>query len=395
VQQVVIGLAAGLTSIAPPDLEISYRCYPDGPEWLRPYVDAKEQFKFVAPAPAPPGAKSWASRNLPLARRAYHSLMPPPPVPRSDGSLEVLAPDIVHFPHQAAFLTGVTSIFHPHDLQHLHLPQFFAKREIATRESRYRAFCKQAALVAMATSWGRDDILRAYSLAPDKVAVVPLAPVVDMYPQLTEAELQSLRADLRLPNDFCFYPAQTWPHKNHERLLKAVSQLRRSTGLVVPLVFSGSATPYREHLIQVVHELGLGDDVRWVGFVDPSQLRGLYRLARCVVVPTLFESASQPIFEALSSGVAVACSNVTATPRQVGDAAIIFDPYSVDEIAAAVKRLWTDLRLRQGLVERGKARIAQFSWERTARHFAAYYRLLTGHSVSAEDWTLLSADPII
>jgi glycosyltransferase involved in cell wall biosynthesis len=114
-----------------------------------------------------------------------------------------------------------------------------------------------------------------------------------------------------------------------------------------------------------------------------------------VVVPTLFESASQPIFEALSSGVAVACSNVTATPRQVGDAAIIFDPYSVDEIAAAVKRLWTDARLRQGLVERGKARIAQFSWELTARHFAAYYRLLTGHSVSAEDRTLLSADPII
>jgi glycosyltransferase involved in cell wall biosynthesis len=247
----------------------------------------------------------------------------------------------------------------------------------------------------MATSWGRDDILRAYSLDPDKVAVVALAPVIDKYPQLNEAELQSLRADLRLPSDFCFYPAQTWPHKNHERLLRAVSHLRRSTGLVVPLVFSGSATPYREHLMQVVHELGLGDDVRWVGFVDPSQLRGVYRLARCVVVPTLFESASQPIFEALSSGVAVACSNVTATPRQVGDAAIIFDPYSVDEIAAAVKRLWTDARLRQGLVERGKARIAQFSWELTARHFAAYYRLLTGHSVSAEDRTLLSADPII
>ncbi len=395
VQQVVIGLAAGLKSIAAPDLEILYLCYPDGPGWLRPYADSEEQFKFVAAVPAPPAAKSWASRNLPWARRAYHALMPPLPVPRSDGLLESLEADIVHFPHQDAFLTSVTSIYHPHDLQHLHLPQFFTKREIATRESRYRAFCKQAALVAMASSWGRDDIIRAYALSPDKVAVVPLAPVVDRYPQLNEAELQRLRTDLRLPSDFCFYPAQTWPHKNHERLLRAVAQLRRSTGLVVPLVFSGAATPYRKHLMQVVHELGLGDDVRWVGFVGPGQLRGLYRLARFVVVPTLFESASQPIFEALSSGVAVACSNVTATPRQVGDAAIIFDPYSVDDIAAAVKRLWTDAALREDLVERGRARIAEFSWERTARHFTAYYRLLARRELSAEDQALVSADPII
>ena len=395
VQQVVIGLAAGLTSIAPPDLEIFYLCYPDGPEWLRPYVDSTEQFKFVAAQAAPPAAKSWASRNLPWARRAYHALMPPPPVPHSDGSLEALAPDIVHFPHQDAFLTGVTSIYHPHDLQHLHLPHFFTKRVIATRESRYRAFCNQAALVAMATTWGRDDILRAYRLPPEKVAVVPLAPVIDRYPQLSDAELQRLRADLRLPTDFALYPAQTWPHKNHERLLKAVSRLRRSTGLVVPLVFSGSATPYRSHLMRVVDKLGLGDDVRWVGFVDPSQLRGLYRLARCVVVPTLFESASQPIFEALSSGVAVACSNVTATPRQVGDAALLFDPYSVDDIAAALTRLWTDPGLRQDLVARGRARIAQFSWERTAGHFAAYYRLLTRRDLTAADQALLSAHPII
>jgi glycosyltransferase involved in cell wall biosynthesis len=114
-----------------------------------------------------------------------------------------------------------------------------------------------------------------------------------------------------------------------------------------------------------------------------------------VVVPTLFESASQPIFEAMSAGVAIACSNVTATPRQVGDAAIVFDPYSIDEIAAAIKRLWTDRDLREELIGSGKQRISQFTWERTAKHFAAYYRLLSGRELSAEDHTLLSAEPII
>ena len=395
VQQVAIGLAAGLTAVAPPDLEVIYQCYPDGPEWLSPYAGSQDQFRFVPP-PSQPAAKSWLSRNVPALRRAYYAVMPPPPIPRSDGSLEALKPDIVHFPHQAAFLTRVASVYHPHDLQHLHLPEFFSRRDILTRERQYRAFCNQAALVAMASTWGRDDILRAYHLPLEKVAVVALAPVVDRYPAPSEAELQKVRADLRLPEQFCFYPAQTWPHKNHEMLLRAVAKLRREDGIVVPLVFSGAATPERDAAVKrFAEELGLTGQVRWVGFVETGQVRALYRLARCVVVSTLFESTSQPIFEALSSGVALACSNVTAAPRQVGDAALIFDPRSVDDVASAVKRLWTDAGLRAELIARGKARIAQFTWEGTARQFAAHYRRIAGRDLTADDQALLSAEPII
>jgi glycosyltransferase involved in cell wall biosynthesis len=302
---------------------------------------------------------------------------------------------MVHFPHQSAFVTGVKSIYQPHDLQHLHLPQFFTKREIKIRESRFRAFCDQASLVVVGTTWARDDVVCAYDLPLEKVAVIPLAPVIDAYPELGAVEVERLRTDLQLPHEFCFYPAQTWPHKNHEALLRAVALLRKRDGLVVPLVFSGSATPYLGRLQALVDELGLKDVVNWVGFVEPGQLRALYRLARCVVVPTLFESASYPIYEALSAGVAVACSNVTAIPKQVGDAAIIFDPHSVDDIAAAIKRLWTDIELRQELVRRGRARIAEFSQERTARLFIAQYRRLAGRELSVEDQGLVSADPII
>lgn len=246
----------------------------------------------------------------------------------------------------------------------------------------------------MATTWGRDDIVSAYHLPPEKVAVVPLAPIISRYPELTPAELDAARRDLRLPEAFAFFPAQTWPHKNHAMLLRAAARLR-AEGLVVPLVFSGAWTDHRERLVRLSDELGISSDVRWVGFVRPAQVRALYRLARCVVVPTLFESASQPIFEALSSGVAIACSNVNAAPRQVGDAAIVFDPHSVEDIAAAMRRVWTDTELRQELIERGKRRIAQFTWERTARHFAAYYRLLSGRELSDQDRELVSAEPII
>ena len=395
VQQLVIGLAAGLRSIAAPDLDVLYLGYPDGPEWLGPFVESASQFKVVAAPPPASAARSWVVKNVPFAKRSYNILMPPPPIPRSDGSLEALNPDIVHFLAQAAFLTNVTSIFHPSDLQHLHLPQYFSKREILTRERQYRAFCNQAAMVAVATSWGRDDLLRAYSLPPQKVVVVPVGPVTQHYGQLTESQTQEVRSALRLPADFAFYPAQSWPHKNHERLLRAAAKVRHDRGIVIPLVFSGAPTTYRDHLTRLIDELGLGDDVRWVGYVEPDQLRALYGMARFVVVPTLFEAASLPIFEALSAGVAIACSNVTATPRQVGDAALIFDPYSVDEIAVALERLWTDPKLREDLIKKGKARAAEFSWKRTASLFAAHYRRLAPRDLSAEDQALLAADPII
>lgn len=395
VQQVVIGLAAGLTSTAQEDLDVLYLCYPDGPSWLSPYVATRDQFQLVAAPQAPRAGRAMLAQRLPFARSVYHALVPPPPVPRSDGTLEALEPAVVHFPHQSAFLTEVPSVYQPHDLQHLHLPQFFSKRDIANRERQYRAFCSQASLVAMASTWGRDDILRAYHLPPDKVAVVPLAPVVDRYPELSAEDLSAVRAKYRLPEAFAFYPAQTWPHKNHERLLEAVARLRDRDGIVVPLVFSGAATPYRDHLVRVVENRGLTDQVRWVGYVDPAEVRALYRLARCVVVPTLFESTSQPIFEALSAGVPVVCSNVTATPRQVGDAAVIFDPYSVDDIASAIRRVWSDPDLRRDLVARGRRRVAEFTWERTARHFAAYYRQIAGRELSEDDRLRITAAPII
>lgn len=395
VQQVALGLAAGLSAIDEPDVEVIYQCYPDGPDWLRPFVVSDKQLRLVAPPHAPASSRAWVARRLPLVRSVYQAVAPPVPVPRSDGSLEALEPDIVHFPHQAAFLTSVPSVYQPHDLQHVHLPQFFTRRDWKTRDMHYRAFCAQAALVAMASTWGRDDILNAYRLPPEKVGVVPLAPIVDRYPAPTAADLEEVRTRLALPEAFAFYPAQTWPHKNHERLLLAVAQLREREGLEVPLVFSGASTPYRGHLEAVAARHGISRQVRWVGFVDTKDVRALYMLARCLVVPTLFESTSQPIFEALSAGLAVACSNVTATPRQVEDAALLFDPYSVDDIASAVQRLWTGPDLREDLVRRGRRRIGEFSWDRTARHFCAYYRLISGRELSPDDRDLITRQPII
>ena len=96
------------------------------------------------------------------------------------------------------------------------------------------------------------------------------------------------------------------------------------------------------------------DHVHILGFLSESDLAAVYQDARGVVVPTLFESASFPIWEAFERCIPVACSSVTALPRQVGDAAVVFDPYDADAIAAAMTQLWTDDDLRETLVAEGR-----------------------------------------
>jgi glycosyltransferase involved in cell wall biosynthesis len=105
----------------------------------------------------------------------------------------------------------------------------------------------------------------------------------------------------------------------------------------------------------------------------------------------LFEAASGPLNEAFMAGAAAACSNVTSLPEQAGDAAVVFDPRRVEEIAAAVERLWTDESFRRVLSERGRARVGRFTWRRAARHFRALYRRIGGRGLTGEDRQILSA----
>lgn len=392
VQQVVIGLALGLTALDPPDIDFLFLAYPDAPDWLLSYLESAERLRFVT-TPTTTRAKYWAKR-IPGLQAVYRALTPNR-IPRSDGRLEALEPDIMHFTFQAAFLTSVPSIYHPHDLQHLHLPEMFTERDIRIREHRYRAFCDQASLVSVTSTWGRDDLISAYGLPAEKVAVVPLAPVIDHYPDPSASDLVAISRSLSLPDRFAFYPAQTWPHKNHETLLRAVAILRQREGLVVPLVFSGFQTGGLDRLIELSSSLGVGSDVHWLGFVKPAVLNGLYRLAHCVVVPTLFEATPFPVWEAFSAGVPVACSNVTSLPRQVGDAALVFDPRSPEEMATAIRRIWKDDELRRRLVELGRERVAEFTCERTAGLFAAHYRQLAHRELSEHDRAILAAAPAL
>ena len=140
-----------------------------------------------------------------------------------------------------------------------------------------------------------------------------------------------------------------------------------------------------------VGELGLAGQVAFTGFLGPSELKAVYRMARLVVFPSRFEGFGMPVVEAFRLGVPVACSNATSLPEVAGDAALLFDPGDPDAVAAAIRRLWTDEALRAELVGRGRERVRQFSWDEVARRCRALYRMVGLRPLDEADRALLAA----
>jgi len=162
------------------------------------------------------------------------------------------------------------------------------------------------------------------------------------------------------------------PRKNLERLVTAYRLLLDRRKRDCPqLVLCGRAEWGYESLLRLIEQRGLQDRVVLAGRAFDKDLGILYKASAGYVFPSLYEGFGLPLVEAMASGVPVACSNRTSLPEVAGDAALYFNPESIEEMAAAVERLVTDSELRKDLVGRGLARVKLFMWRECARKTVA------------------------
>jgi glycosyltransferase involved in cell wall biosynthesis len=345
-------------------------------------------------------AKSESLKQLlgslrPLARRVKHIArlphppkLTPPRIPVSGGFYESLNCDVIHFPYQDYVYCApkLPTVYNPHDLQHLHYPEFFAPEEIERREIIYPAACRAAERIVVASEFVKRDVMRHYGTEAAKIEVIPWSPPAAFAEEFTATEAAALLKKYDCPpRPFILYPAMTWEHKNHLRLLEAVYRLREREGLKINVVCTGHQNSFYEKIENRRRELNLETQIRFTGIVEYKELSMFYRLAQFVVVPTLFEAASAPLFEAWQHGTPVACAAVTSLPEQAADAALLFNPLAVEEIAGAVKTLALDETLRAQYRTRGFRRLQDFSLERTAKAYRAVYRKAAGRGFIEEE----------
>jgi glycosyltransferase involved in cell wall biosynthesis len=238
------------------------------------------------------------------------------------------------------------------DLQHEEHPQFFGRAELAYRKVVYGRTVRRSRIVITISEHARQALLERYRLEPSRVRVIHLAVDHDVFAPRPGA----------LRGDYLLYPARPWPHKNHARLFDAFARLRREwPELRLVLTGEGDFGP-------------LPDGVETRGHVSYDELPDLYRGAAALVFPSLYEGFGMPVVEAMACGCPVACANVSSLPEVAGNAARLFGPRDVDEIAAAVDDV---LRAPAQWVERGLERAKQFTWDACARAHDDVYRELS------------------
>jgi glycosyltransferase involved in cell wall biosynthesis len=277
--------------------------------------------------------------------------------------------DVVHYPVTIPIPRAPTAtVVSLHDMQHHEHPEFFSAPERVFRRFAYDRAAMSADRVVTLSEHARAQIVERLGIPGERVDVAHCGVDHERFtPEPTDVD-----ATLDLPERYLVYPANLWPHKNHERLLRAFV---RADVPELHLVLTGQTYGRR---------LALPDArVRHLGHVPADWLPALYRRATAAVFPSLFEGFGMPPIEAMACGTPAAVSDRGATAEVCGDAALRFDPEDEEPIADAIRRIVEDGAAREQLRERGLQRAARYRWDGFAAvHLEAYRHVHLGFGPS-------------
>jgi glycosyltransferase involved in cell wall biosynthesis len=298
-----------------------------------------------------------------------------------------LGVDLLHSPHYVVpIFCRKPTIVTIHDCIHLQFPQYLPNRMALTyaRYMLHRAV-QRSAMILTVSDASRRDILRFYPDAdPDRIQVVPNAIDEEILADPGEDEMERVKERYQIRGRYILYAGNIKPHKNLDRLIIAFGQVKQMPGHEdVKLLIIGDEVNKYGSLRRSMETAGVRQDVRFFGFVPDHTLAALYRMASVFAFPSLYEGFGLPPLEAMACNTPVVTSRISSLPEVVGDAAILVDPYSVDDIAQAIARVLDDATLAGDLVRRGRERVRQFSWERSVRAIHECYMKVLGVTVPA------------
>lgn len=278
-----------------------------------------------------------------------------------------------YFPGRACILTV-------YDLIPLLFPAHVSLRARLFFRLALRMALQAAGHIIAISETTRKDLRVRLGISAGRITVIPLAAVGHFRPA-SQVAIQELRQRYALPEHYCLYLGGNKPHKNLPRLLQAWSHISKSSRLKPPaLVLAGMWSGGEANLHPIITQSGLGETVHILGPVEETDLPALYSGAQVFINPSLYEGFGLPVLEAFACGVPVACAETGGLVEVAGDAAVRFDPLSIESISNAVLSLVEDETLRQQKINAGLQRSGEFSWRKTAHQtLMLYRRLASGH----------------
>lgn len=219
--------------------------------------------------------------------------------------------------------------------------------------------------IAVPSQSTRDELVRLLHVQPSKIDVV--YPGHEASDSVEPVDERTLRERYELAERPVVLEASGYKHrhKNIARLLEALALL--PAGRRPVLVLTGASTVHEEELRAGARALGLESDTRFTGWIPDEELEGLYRIASCLVLPSLYEGFGLPVVEAMARGLPVACSDRGAVAEAAGEAALLFEPERPAEIAGAIETLLGNEQEARRLRALGLERARTFTWAAAAQ----------------------------
>ncbi len=263
--------------------------------------------------------------------------------------------ELLLYGQQRIFLANkyIKQICPIHDLMHRYENRFPERAQLK-EDNIFQCEMKFVTSVLVDSQLGKSQVIESYLQGRKKRPFIQVLPYT-ISKQITDDKGEQFKT----PDKYVFYPAQFWQHKNHLNLLKAIDILKRDIS-DIHLILVGSEKNALESVEKYICENKLETNVTIYNFVTKERLVYLYKHAIAMVMPSYFGPTNIPPLEAMALGCPVAVSNNYAMSEQVGDAGLLFNPDSPEEIAYCIRRIWNDAQLREDMIVKGYQQIAKW-----------------------------------
>lgn len=287
-------------------------------------------------------------------------------------------------------IPAVTSIL---DIQQEYYPENFSRRELAQRKKSIAQGTEHSDRILTISEYSKQTLMEKFGVPGEKITVTYLDADSSFDAPILPERQGEVKAAYGLPESYILYPANSWPHKNHLRLLEAYAKLKKEKGIREKLVFTGAKKENQKDVERKIRKWQIEEDVVYLGYIAQQDMPYVFAGASLLAFPSLFEGFGIPLLEAMRVGLPIAASRVTSIPEICGESALYFDPLSPEDMAEKIAALLGDASLRASLAEKGRERARAFSWERCARETLSALRSVAAKGPErspGDEWPLIS-----
>ena len=280
-------------------------------------------------------------------------------------ALRRIKPDLFFSPDGYLSLrTRIPSVVQFHDLSYEHFPNDIPRKYLWHYKRFFPKFARKAQRIVTVSEFSKQDIVKCYGIDSEKIDVAYNG-VNEKFVPISDAEKEEVRARYTNGNPYFMFVGSLHPRKNLARLFTAFDLFKAQTPSNVKLLIVGEKRWWSEPIEKAYGAMQFKDDVVFAGRLSADDLHLATAAALASVYVSYFEGFGIPILEAFRCETPVITSNVTSMPEVADDAALLVDPFSEASIAEGMTEM-LDENVRESLIEKGRQRAKDFSWDKAA-----------------------------